>query len=240
MFWISSDLRLRGKRLWYASFMAKPSDLSGLRYGRLLVTSLVYVRPRRWSCVCDCGTVKIVQASALTSGNTKSCGCIHREQLSDRNRKHGMTDAPEYKIWQLMKARCRSNLERHKNYSGRGIKVCDRWNSFEAFIADMGPRPSPRHSIDRRDNSGDYEPGNCRWATPEQQMRNTRRNRLMTIAGVTRPLIEWCQEYKAPYHRTRDRMDRLGWPPLRALTQASAAPQNRPSPDRQAPPDLPA
>ena len=129
------------------------------------------------------------------------------------------TDYPEYPIWKQMRRRC--SIPTHPKYhlyGARGIRVCDRWNdSFVAFYADMGPRPSPAHSIDRIDNNGHYTANNCRWATRQQQGRNTRRNRLLTLDGRTMCVQDWSDETGIHTRTIRTRLDR-GWSIERALT----------------------
>jgi hypothetical protein len=124
-------------------------------------------------CKCECGTIKEVIAKNLKSGVSKSCGCLNIKRLKERAT-HGKRHTRVWRIWQAMKNRCYNpNVRQYKNYGGRGIKVCDRWrNSFTAFLEDMGPKPSKKHSLDRINNIGDYEPGNCRWATVKQQNNN--------------------------------------------------------------------
>src|SRR5690606_36633953 len=129
-----------------------------------------------WLCLCDCGNEKSVRADSLVSGRILSCGCYHKEAVSQRTRTHGLSNTLEYHIWENMIQRCTNpNHLAFGYYGGRGITVCDRWrNDFTAFINDMGPRPSNCYSVDRIDVNKGYEPGNCRWATRETQMRNTR------------------------------------------------------------------
>lgn len=171
----------------------KPSSHDHERFGRLVVIGEAPSemrsypgrpshRTRRMLCVCDCGTEVTTNLNFLKMGKTTSCGCFRKELVSRTFRKHGETiggRTSEYCIWKGMRQRCDNpNNDDYKNYGGRGITVCDRWSeSFEAFLADMGRRPSPQHSIDRIDNDGDYEPGNCRWATPIEQRRNQRPRR---------------------------------------------------------------
>lgn len=168
----------------------RAKDATGLSFGRLTVigeaekyVSLQGVRLRRVMAVCDCGNEITTNLGSLKSGITASCGCFALEVLADRSIVHG--DAPrkkqtkEYKAWANMIARCENpNVDRYPIYGGRGIKVCARWRmSFENFLSDMGRKPSLDHSIDRIEVNGNYEPGNCRWATPDVQANNKRNSR---------------------------------------------------------------
>jgi hypothetical protein len=136
----------------------------------------------------------------------------HHFNPTDRRYKHGMSNTPEYSRWHGMKGRCCNKNDRsYHYYGGRGIKICDRWrNDFLAFLADMGPCPSPRHSIGRINNDGDYEPDNCRWETPTQQNRNTRHNRWITAYGETHMLWQWSEFYGIPILTILNRL-RIGW-----------------------------
>lgn len=157
-------------------------DLTGQRFAMLVVSefagAVVTTRSfRRWLCRCDCGSEVVVRAQSLLSGNTKSCGCQHAQGKVVHGHARAKHHEPEYAIWTAMKNRCGNPSDKAwKNYGGRGIRVCERWrNSYLAFISDVGRRPSPELSIDRINNDGNYEPGNVRWATREQQQANKRR-----------------------------------------------------------------
>lgn len=146
-------------------------------------------------CRCDCGTEKRVSPSKLVHGVIVSCGCYAAERASKNNRTHGLTGTPEWVCWVAMKGRCfNPKAQGYENYGGRGITVCDRWRgSFEAFLEDMGARPSLDHSIERNDVNGNYEPGNCRWATSLEQGSNKRNNRLVEVRGQKMTLAEACR-----------------------------------------------
>lgn len=172
-------------------------DLIGRVFGRLTVVRRhgTGAKPSRWECVCECGSFRIVAGDKLREGRTKSCGCYSRDRARAAKRTHGGTGTPEYVVWCKMKERCDNpRATRYDLYGGRGIKVCERWaSSFPNFLADMGPRPSRHHSIDRIDVNGGYYPENCRWATRVEQARNTRSNRLIEFRGETKTLTEWAE-----------------------------------------------
>jgi len=176
----------------------KLPDLTGSVFGRLTVIEKGV--PNRfgqsqWVCVCDCGTIKTVDSNCLRRGLTKSCGCIRTERLIANYRTHGMSGLPEYRSWGCMKSRCyNENSANFHRWGGRGIKVCDRWlNSFENFLADMGLKPSPAHSLDRfPDKDGDYGPGNCRWATEKEQQGNKGSNVWYEYKGKKMILQGWA------------------------------------------------
>lgn len=137
-------------------------------------------------CSCECGTTRRIHKSNLTTGRTKSCGCNKSVFQSESSKTHGKYGTRAYKIWGGMKSRCTNpNVKHYTSYGGRGIKVCERWMSFEAFHDDMGD-PPPGMSIERLDVNGDYEPGNCVWASASDQGRNTRRTKLdaETVVGL--------------------------------------------------------
>lgn len=150
-----------------------------------------------WWCQCQCGCGserKSVNGSSLRRGISKSCGTEHKRATSEAKRTHGRTGTYEYRTWLAMKKRCLdANDSGYYKYGARGITVCERWLlSFEAFFEDMGEKPSKIHSIDRINNGGNYEPGNCRWATPKEQARNRRSTRMYTYNGETLCLTDWC------------------------------------------------
>lgn len=218
--------------------------LSGVtRFGRLTVIAEAprIVSPSGFAAHaahvrCDCGVEKVVRAGDLKNGYSESCGCLQRELVTvaivKRSRTHGMAahgiTAGEYKIWGGMKQRCSNpKAGSYPRYGGRGVAVCERWSdSFEAFLADMGPRPSVDHSIERLDNDGDYEPANCRWATRSEQARNRASSTSVTVDGKTQTVIAWAEEVGCDPFTIYARL-RKGWEPKKAVYDRKMTPQER-------------
>lgn len=165
-------------------------------------------------CECNCGTILSVRSRELTSHHTTSCGCRKKDVATARLTTHNSRWTPEYAVWCDMKSRCTNpNNKRYSDWGGRGIKVCDRWlNSFENFYADMGPKPTPKHSIERNDNDKDYSPDNCHWATRTEQANNKRNNVMLTFCGILKTAQEWSIVSGVPAALIRKRL-RKGWHP---------------------------
>ena len=220
---------------------AKFQDLTGRRFVRLSVLGYRGKRAteHRWLCRCECGSEKEVSATALRSGGTQSCGCLRAEKIGGLNRSHGFTTgkkkAPEYKIWGAMIRRCHKETDTcFDRYGRRGIRVCDRWrfgegalSAFECFISDMGLRPSAKHSIERVDNDGDYEPANCIWADRFTQARNKSSNTLVILRGREMKLFDACALTGVPVNCARQRINTYGWSVEDAVTKPSKSPGNR-------------
>lgn len=182
----------------------KMKDLTNQKFGRLTAVKFAYrdhFNHARWLCVCECGNEKIIDGGSLTSGKTRSCGCLNIEQLHKKgfesNRaKHCLWGTRIYRIWKCIKTRCyNSNTKDYELYGGRGIKVCDEWkDSFPAFMKwSFENGYDNTKSIDRINVNGDYEPSNCRWATAKQQANNKRNNHFITIGEETKTVTEWIE-----------------------------------------------
>lgn len=177
--------------------MTKVQDLTGRRFTRLLVIERVANDRHgntRWYCSCDCGATLTTVAQPLRGGRTKSCGCLTTDQLIERITRHKQSRTPEYRVWASMLQRCKfADNEKYSRYAGRGISVCARWHDFAHFIADMGPRPSPMHTLERRDSDGNYDPNNCSWELRAVQNNNTSRNVRVTYKGESMTLTQAMQ-----------------------------------------------
>lgn len=173
-----------------------------------------------WECTCSCG--KNIKLTSVEFRRRYSCGCRKAEALALRATTHGLSKTKEYSIWKSMKRRCKPGNSTYsfayRWYGAKGIRVCQRWiDSFPHFMEDMGPIPESSNSIDRIDNNGNYEPGNCRWASSEDQANNTSRNIFIEFSGESKTVAQWSREIgvKAPlvYGRLR-----ANWPGIEALT----------------------
>lgn len=177
-----------------------------------------------WKVQCVCGAIKELSTSAAKQ--YQSCGCKRAELLASANTKHGMSGGwrgkhPKiYRTWAGMLSRCsNSKLRCYADYGGRGIVVCERWHDFSVFLEDMGMPPTAEHSIDRIDNNGNYEPGNCRWATNSEQSRNRSDNRYLEFDGQRKIVADWAKDTGLSEHLISSRLDVLGWTVERALTE---------------------
>ena len=223
-------------------------DLLGRRFGRLLVLELAGNATTGrcgvlWRCRCDCGTVKDVLSNSLIRGLTKSCGCLMLERAAERQTRHGLSTTPEHGIWCGMRDRCLNPKARaYRRYGERGITICARWagnDGFQAFYADMGPRPSSEYSIDRIDNDQGYFCGhcqecraegraaNCRWATSIQQQQNRRDTRHFTVGDETLCLSEWARRTGISPSTLTERIHR-GMTMTEALADVVQAHRKRP------------
>lgn len=193
--------------------MKQKQNFIGQRFGKLLITDFVDMRNRhsRWAAICDCGNTSVAWGSSLKSGHTNSCGCLRVDVgviNGNKRTTHGMTKTSTYECWKAMRGRCeKTGNIGYKHYGGRGISVCDRWSSFESFLADMGVAPIGM-SLDRIDVNGNYEPNNCKWSTDSEQCRNKRDNRLVTAFGKTMPMAAWSDVYGVKAAVIRQRLNR--------------------------------
>lgn len=199
--------------------MPNKIDLTGNRYGKLVVLSEMLGRNIHgnilWLCQCDCGNTKAIIGGSLKNGSTTSCGCHGLSMLAKNRSTHGNSSrnirSKEYQAWDAMIQRCTNSKSVHySDYGGRGIKVCDRWlNDFESFLADMGKKPSDKHSLDRFPNvNGNYEKSNCRWALWHQQCRNKRSNVWIEYNGERKIISDWASLFKIKSHSIRRSMKR--------------------------------
>lgn len=201
--------------------MSKIHELTDKRFGKIVALRSTSERRGKqivWLCQCDCGRLIREKSHSLASGQVQSCGCAHN--MGNRKTKCfviGGAKTPEYNVWRSMLNRCRNkHVKCYHRYGGRGIQVCERWNIFDNFLADMGRRPKG-HRIERIDNDGNYEPSNCKWATQEEQCANKRNNRILTYNGVSKTLTCWAKELGLNRTTLRQRLV-LGWDVETALT----------------------
>lgn len=195
------------------------NDLSGCRFGRLSAIERQGSRRNNalWLCRCDCGNELHVISGHLRSGHTQSCGCAHQ--------KHGHTSrsgsSPTYRSWANMVGRCtQPSSPAFAYYQSQGVTICERWRSFENFLADMGERPTLGHSIDRHpDMTGNYEPGNCRWATKKQQANNRKDNTFVEFRGTQMTIADLARFANVPYELLQKRIVRFKWPIEEAVTR---------------------
>jgi hypothetical protein len=201
--------------------MGKFVDLTGMTFGRLRVLGRTANNANgkiSWDCICECGNKKIGSSQYLKNGMTDSCGCRVTEWRKASMTTHGQKHSITYRSWSAMKTRCTNpNIPGFKDYGGRGIKFCDRWSSFENFLADMGARPSKAYSLDRKDVDGDYEPDNCRWATRLVQNNNTRANVLLEHDGQRLTLADWSRVTGIDMKTLSNRVKK-GWSAEETLT----------------------
>lgn len=203
--------------------MGRKLHLTGHKYNRWTVISEAGKDKHGatfWLCRCDCGEMGQVRTTHLRLGVSKSCGCLQREVAAAEKTTHGLYRHPLYDVWHAMHRRT-SNPEDpgYPHYGGRGISVCERWSSLDAFVVDMGPSYRKGLTIDRVNNDGNYEPGNCRWTTRVVQQRNRTNTIALIYLGKTLPLAEWADIFEIKYNTLHKRVMVYGWSTERALTK---------------------
>lgn len=199
-------------------------------YGRLTTIGPRFLLPRGKKvyhrayvvCQCECGSCTVVDSLKLKSGHTQSCGCLQSERTSAANTKHGMRDVPEYTVWNNMRRRCNyKGSGRYYCYGARGITVCPEWDNiddgFQNFYNHMGPRPSPRHEIERKNVNGNYCPENCCWLPKEDQARNKRATVNITYNDKTQCVTAWAEELGVNAETLYSRI-KSGWSVEKVLT----------------------
>lgn len=201
---MESKIDLIGKK--FGDWTVEDSSISELRGTKV---------QRLWPCVCSCGTKRLVLDLTLRNGGSRSCGCSSVKRLS----KHGLTNSLEHKSWIQMRRRClQPNDQAWDNYGGRGIRICERWNQFEYFLLDIGPRLSAQYSIERVNVNGNYEPGNCFWATKKEQANNKRSNHIIEFNGLSMTMSQWGEKTGIGFYGIKNRL-KLGWTIERTLTE---------------------
>lgn len=191
--------------------MSAKMNIIGRRFGRLTVVSYHGTKNNRtlWKCLCDCGRYAVVSGKCLNNGNTKSCGCLRKQNAKKLFTKHGKSGKRIYMIWAGVKTRCYNKTRKYyKYYGGRGITMCDEWkDDFQAFYNwSMSNGYNDNLTIDRIDVNGNYEPNNCRWVTMKQQNRNSRHNIKSTYNNETHCLSEWCEILGLNYNNVKYRL----------------------------------
>lgn len=200
----------------------KFKDLSGQKFGRLTALYRLHNYHKKctyWLCICDCGNLKIIKYIHLTSGHTKSCGCLQKEIVYKQSTKHGLEGTRLYNTYYNMRSRCyNKNNKEYKNYGGRGITICDEWlNDFMAFYNwSINNHYQENLTIDRIDNDVGYSPSNCRWVNNTSQQRNKRNNNIITINNESHCLSEWCELLKIKRDTVYKRL-KYGWDIYKAL-----------------------
>lgn len=200
--------------------MSAKINMTGKRYGSVTAlhdVGLCADGKYKWLALCDCGNKFEASGSKIRSGEVVTCPTCSSERVRLSRMTHGMRQTDEYRTWTHIKSRCfNAKVPEYKHYGGRGITMCSKWTeSFEDFLADMGERPSKKHSIDRINNNGNYEPGNCRWATHKTQANNTRSNRKVTVNGTTKNMTQWADDIGVTREVIHKRLKRgIVGPPL--------------------------
>lgn len=202
----------------------------GDTYGHWVVASTEVIRKKthyRIYCRCACGVERYVSKEHLVSKASVSCGCMKAAIASIRIKTHDKSKTLIYKVWGSMKQRCQNPKDKaYHYYGGRGIEVCERWQKFENFYADMGNTPFEGATLDRVDNSKNYSPENCRWATQTQQANNTRANNWITYGGRTQTLSSWAAELNLAPSSLCARLGKLGWSVSKSLSTKNKSQRN--------------